>query len=254
MTESVKPVIVDGPSKAELFERLELLVGDISGEGAKSKKRRLILDHATRLFVEQGYRKTSMGEVAKAAGMAKGTVYLYYANKSALMMACICREKLQTFTAFAKLFDEAVPARERLRWFVETALLMVQQMPLTHRLVQGDEEMAAVIADMPPELMLQSENDGRVMFAGLLRESIAPARLPEHDIMRRVQVLRSLPYMASHVPYEHVRGELSQRDYASALADTLVTGLIESARRYAASMEDAANKLPAEPSTEETGT
>ena len=82
MTENVKPVSMHGPSQAELRERLELLVGDVAGDDSKAKKRRLILDRATRLFVEQGYRKTSVEEVARAAGMAKGTVYLYYANKS----------------------------------------------------------------------------------------------------------------------------------------------------------------------------
>ena len=224
------------PSKAELYERLELLVGDISGGDPKSKKRRLILDRATVLFVEQGYRKTSMGEVAKAAGMAKGTVYLYYANKSALMMACICREKMEAFTSFARLFDPNVSARERLIFFVRTSLLMVKRMPLTHRLVQGDEELAAVIADAPEELISQGENDGRTLYASLLREAIHPAILPEHELMKRVQVLRSLPYMASHVPFAHVRGELSQEDYAEALADTLITGLIESALRDATSM------------------
>lgn len=39
---------------------------------------------ATRVFLEQGYRRTQMADVAHALGVAKGTVYLYVASKQAL--------------------------------------------------------------------------------------------------------------------------------------------------------------------------
>jgi AcrR family transcriptional regulator len=39
---------------------------------------------ATRLFIEQGYRRTQIEDIAHAMGLAKGTVYLYVASKEAL--------------------------------------------------------------------------------------------------------------------------------------------------------------------------
>jgi AcrR family transcriptional regulator len=43
-----------------------------------------VIDAATRVFIELGYRRTQMEDVAKAAGLAKGTLYLYVASKEAL--------------------------------------------------------------------------------------------------------------------------------------------------------------------------
>ena len=54
-------------------------------------KAETILDAAERLFVRYGYRKSSMDDVAREAGTAKGTVYLYYAGKEALFRALLER-------------------------------------------------------------------------------------------------------------------------------------------------------------------
>jgi len=43
-----------------------------------------VIDAATRIFIELGYRRTQMEDVAAAAGLAKGTVYLYVESKEAL--------------------------------------------------------------------------------------------------------------------------------------------------------------------------
>jgi AcrR family transcriptional regulator len=43
-----------------------------------------LVEAATRVFIEQGYAKTQMADVATALGVAKGTVYLYVESKEAL--------------------------------------------------------------------------------------------------------------------------------------------------------------------------
>jgi AcrR family transcriptional regulator len=43
-----------------------------------------LVDCATRVFIEQGYARTQMADVAAALGVAKGTVYLYVESKEAL--------------------------------------------------------------------------------------------------------------------------------------------------------------------------
>lgn len=50
-------------------------------------RRRQILDAAAQLVVEHGYEAMTMDEVASNAGIAKGTVYLYYPSKQALLAA-----------------------------------------------------------------------------------------------------------------------------------------------------------------------
>jgi len=43
-----------------------------------------LVEHATRVFVEQGYRRTQIADVAAAMGVAKGTIYLCVESKEAL--------------------------------------------------------------------------------------------------------------------------------------------------------------------------
>src|SRR6188508_3460717 len=43
-----------------------------------------LIARATDVFVEQGYRRTQMADVADAMGVAKGTLYLYVESKEAL--------------------------------------------------------------------------------------------------------------------------------------------------------------------------
>ncbi|MAB13589.1 MAG: hypothetical protein CMI59_06775 [Parvibaculum sp.] len=54
---------------------------------ASSDKRETIIDAAFDLFRHYGYRRTSMEDIARAAGVAKGTLYLYFASKEELFEA-----------------------------------------------------------------------------------------------------------------------------------------------------------------------
>ena len=51
----------------------------------ESPKRARILASAAELFSQYGYRKSTMDEIAIAAGVGKGTVYLYFKDKEALL-------------------------------------------------------------------------------------------------------------------------------------------------------------------------
>jgi AcrR family transcriptional regulator len=65
------------------------LVGDDD-----SSKRRQILDGARRVFMDLGFDGASMGEIARAAGVSKGTLYVYFADKSRLFEAIVEEESL----------------------------------------------------------------------------------------------------------------------------------------------------------------
>ncbi|NJK33082.1 MAG: helix-turn-helix transcriptional regulator [Deltaproteobacteria bacterium] len=72
-------------------------MGDIDPATKKGRKRAAILDVATRLFGEKGYRDTSMDEIAAEVGVAKGTLYLYFPQKLDLLFAATARQKLEWF-------------------------------------------------------------------------------------------------------------------------------------------------------------
>jgi len=63
-------------------------------------RRPLILDVAMRLFLEHGYKGTSMDAVARAAGVSKPVVYDCFASKADLFGALIDREEQRMFDEF----------------------------------------------------------------------------------------------------------------------------------------------------------
>ena len=61
--------------------------GSGGGDAPEPAKRRQILEGARRVFLAAGFDGASMGEIAKAAGVSKGTLYVYFDSKEALFEA-----------------------------------------------------------------------------------------------------------------------------------------------------------------------
>ena len=60
-----------------------------------SSKRRQILAGASKVFMDLGFDGASMGEIARAAGVSKGTLYVYFADKNRLFEAIVEEETLE---------------------------------------------------------------------------------------------------------------------------------------------------------------
>lgn len=60
-----------------------------------SSKRRQILDGARKVFMNLGFDGASMGEIARSAGVSKGTLYVYFADKSRLFEAIVEEETIE---------------------------------------------------------------------------------------------------------------------------------------------------------------
>ena len=70
---------------------------------ASDHKRRQVLDGARRVFLSAGFDGASMGEIARAAGVSKGTLYTYFESKEALFEALILEERAGLAEALFRL-------------------------------------------------------------------------------------------------------------------------------------------------------
>jgi AcrR family transcriptional regulator len=61
----------------------------------KEEARNRIIQQATELFIEQGYKKTKMTEIAKKLGVSKGAIYQYFRSKEELLFEAM--KNNQTF-------------------------------------------------------------------------------------------------------------------------------------------------------------
>ncbi|MCB5176089.1 TetR/AcrR family transcriptional regulator [Microvirga lenta] len=91
-------------------------------DGAENQKRRQILDGARQVFLAQGFDGASMGEIAKVAGVSKGTLYVYFDNKEKLFEALTIEEKSGLAEVLFKLDGEDPDVRAVLTKLGETYL------------------------------------------------------------------------------------------------------------------------------------
>lgn len=82
MTQTSEP---QGPAAARKHARAGR-TGESPQRGDKSQR---ILDAAIAVIAEKGYWQARVSEIADRAGVADGTIYLYYKNKEQLLMAAI---------------------------------------------------------------------------------------------------------------------------------------------------------------------
>lgn len=66
------------------------------GAGQDPEKRRQILSGAREVFLERGFDAASMGDIARVAGVSKGTLYVYFQNKEDLFAALVDSECNET--------------------------------------------------------------------------------------------------------------------------------------------------------------
>ena len=196
-----------------------------------SLRRKQILEAARHVFAEKGYHHSSTKDIALAAGMAEGTIYLYFASKSELLMALL--EQL----------DQATTQTADLKAGLELSLRALLTKRLEDDLAQLGPNFDLVVAILPEVLAdpeLRPQYYRRLVNPGL--EGLS-AHLQTRQERGEVNVA-NIPmavriFMASMLGMEmlHILGDETVREawknpalLAEAMAQVLFDGLQPSAR------------------------
>lgn len=131
-------------------------------------KRNRILDAAQSLFVRYGVKRTSIDDVARESGIAKGTVYLSFKSKAELFAAIAERLCANTLTAARRIAVEATPLNQRLVGILDchigTPHRLIAQSPHIAELTSSKERLSAAAFDTLAGHI-------RVLLGELLREA-----------------------------------------------------------------------------------
>jgi AcrR family transcriptional regulator len=101
-------------------------------------RRTQLLDAAAGVLVEKGASAMTVGEVAGRAGLAKGTVYLYFETKEDLVAGLQARYTAALVRAARALVDGPGPHLARLETFLRSMVdLHVSERELHHELFHG---------------------------------------------------------------------------------------------------------------------
>jgi TetR/AcrR family fatty acid metabolism transcriptional regulator len=92
-------------------------------------KRERILDAAERVFAQHGFFAARVAEIAKEAGVADGTIYLYFKSKDDLLIS-LFESRMERFNAMmAEAVDGAARPTDKLLALIRTYLTLVREQP-----------------------------------------------------------------------------------------------------------------------------
>jgi AcrR family transcriptional regulator len=151
--------------------------GDTAPESAKRKQ---ILDGARRIFFGQGFAAASMGEIAREAGVSKGTLYVYFDSKEALFAALIDESKRETAERMLELDHDDPDVRTALGEFARRLLRKVA-VPSHVALVRTVIGAAETFPDLARTFFEAGPAHGARCLSGYLAAQTARGRLAVSD-------------------------------------------------------------------------
>jgi AcrR family transcriptional regulator len=91
-----------------------------------SARRRELTREAAKLFAQKGYHGTSIGDIAEALGVQKGSLYAHISSKEDLLYETM-REGADAFHAALDAIPEELPAVEKIRLALRAHLRVVAE-------------------------------------------------------------------------------------------------------------------------------
>jgi len=87
----------------------------VSSRNSIGDKRAMILRAATRVFARNGYFNSKVADIARAAEVADGTVYLYFKSKEEILHSIFDQNMAEAIAAGGQLIENLDDPREKLR-------------------------------------------------------------------------------------------------------------------------------------------
>ncbi len=102
-------------SQSELRQAAPVSVIQTRKERERAAREELILDHAQRLLLRDGFQNLNLDELAEAVEYSKGTLYLHFKTKEDIALAVVARATKERADLFERALKLQGRSRERLR-------------------------------------------------------------------------------------------------------------------------------------------
>jgi AcrR family transcriptional regulator len=143
-------------------------------------RREQIVEAATRVFAEKGFGRATTREVAREAGVSEGTIYNYFEDKDALLMAIL--HKLNETERRAEDFEEGMAAdfRGYLKEYLRRRMSVIWENREVFRVVISEMLVNAELRELylrqvvAPTMRIAEENFRSRIKQGEVRQTDAP--------------------------------------------------------------------------------
>jgi AcrR family transcriptional regulator len=168
---------------------------DTLKEVIRDFRREQIIETARRLFGERGTTEVSMDEIATQSGVARSTVYVYFANRDELLRACVQSMYDQLQDAIAVDFEDTASPSERLHRLIRAVLERVDESPAFFRLAMATQATAGAAGS--------EAVGGALMMIGLdmirLLEDIVSGGIARGDVADRIEPSRAVVLIGQQI-------------------------------------------------------
>lgn len=165
--------------------------------------RRAILDAAIARFGRDGYRSTSLANVARDASVSGTAPYAYFADKEALFLAAVDEDAAAVIQEGLSSVMEASDVGDWPQALIFTLVAAVERHPLARRLLAGLEpEVTDRVLEVPALTELRtvvSERLGREQRAGTVRSDIDPVVMANGIVAIVLSLLMSVVQVGGRV-------------------------------------------------------
>ena len=156
----------------------------------RNNKYHQILEAAVKVFARQGFHQSTVAQIAKEAGVADCTIYLYFKNKDDILVQFFSFRAKQVFESFREAVDQAETSADKLRNLVRRHLTEFQRdrdgavvyQVETHqnsRLAEAQiKEMSKMYRDLISEIIEHGQQEGTIrkdLYVGLVKRFIIGA-------------------------------------------------------------------------------
>jgi TetR/AcrR family fatty acid metabolism transcriptional regulator len=179
-----------------------------SASADRSDKRERILTAAERIFAKHGFFAARVSEIAKEAGVADGTIYLYFKSKDDLLISLFESRMSQVNAALEAAIEaeaKATPSRQ-LHAFIRTYLKLVHDEPAA-------AEVLTIELRQSSKFMKEYDNPQFVAFLRMLGAIISAGQ-------DKGEIDPSIP---SHVAARMIFGMLDELSLAWVLSKTTIS-------------------------------
>ena len=164
--------------------------GGIINKNNRNNKYHLILEAAVKVFARQGFYQSTVAQIAKEAGVADGTIYLYFKNKDDILVHFFSHRTKEVFDRFRAEVKKADNSLDKLRNLVRRHLAEFQRdrdmavvyQVETHqnsRLAESQiREMSKMYQDLVSDIVELGQQDGSIrkdLYVGLVKRFILGA-------------------------------------------------------------------------------
>ncbi len=146
-----------------------------------------ILEASVNVFADHGFHQSTVSQIAKKAGVADGTIYLYFKNKEDILVQIFNYKTKQIFERFREAVDSADNPVEKLRNLIRRHLqefqldrnLAVVYLSETRQINRVLEDQIKIMSrmyfDLVAEILEQGQQDGnfrKALYLGLVKRNI----------------------------------------------------------------------------------